>query len=107
MSNPLDQAMRLIQSLDSAAHIDYSVWTGGWYVSARVNIGGNGFLRGITEHRGTPEDAVFAYLARLQDVNYDTLDSYLVTESASKHRRRHWRWNGAAFVEQPVEAVQA
>jgi hypothetical protein len=88
-----NQAMLLIKSLDTNAHLGYSEWTGQWYVSARIDIGGDGVLRGGSEHRNTPDEAVSAYLSWLTDVD---VDHYLVTSNP----RRHWRWNGAAFAEQ-------
>lgn len=91
------RAMLLIQTLDPNAHIGFSDITGQWYVSAHIEIGGDGFLSGGTEHRDTPEDAVRAYLAHLTSID---LGRYLVTKFDGQ--RRHWRWNGAAFREEYV-----
>lgn len=93
--NDISHKMRLIQSLDDDAHIDYSKWTGKWYVSARIEIGDGAFLSGITEHRDAPEQAVDAFLARLVTVDQHDFDHYLVTRRPC----RHWRWNGSAFTE--------
>ena len=52
-----------------------------------------------SEHADTPSLAVSRYLNYLKAV---PLDKVIVTH-AGRDDRRHWRWNGAAFTEQPVE----
>lgn len=101
----INQAMLQIKSLDSSAHIEFSEYTDKWYVSTRISIGGDGFLRGITEHRDSPEEAVHAYLAALQRVDEHDLDHYLVT--THRNGRRHSRWNGAAFAEVDIPSPGA
>jgi hypothetical protein len=90
-------SMLVIKSLDYGAYLDFSEYTGQWYVSSAINIGGDGMLTGITEHRTTPEQAIEAYLLRIQAVE---APRYIVTKSNSPDRR-HYRWNGAAFAEVP------
>lgn len=86
--------MLMIKSLDSEASLHFSEHTSQWYVSARIDTGGDGLLSGIVEHASTPHDAVDAFFCRLTNVDRD---HYLVTGYSDT--RRHWRWNGAAFVE--------
>lgn len=95
----LDDAMRIIQSLDSDAHLCFSNFTGQWFVSARIEISNGALLQGIAEHRPTPEDAVYAYLAELQKIHIHQWEQVLVTRSMERERRE-WKWNGAAFAEQ-------
>jgi hypothetical protein len=90
----LDRLMLTIQALDHFAHLDFSSYTGRWYVSANVEVGNGAFLTGITEHRGDPYEAVRAFFERLTSVPQD---EYLVTKYCG--HRREWRWNGAAFQE--------
>lgn len=97
MSYTAKEAMKLIQILDPEAHIDYSIYSDKWYVSAKISIGDTNFLSSISEHRHSPEQAVFAYLVRLQDIKKD---EYLVTqahqfdefEEIAKPARQEWRW---------------
>ncbi len=102
----INRAMLLIKSLDVDAHLEFSEWTDQWYVSARIQTGGDGLLTGITEHRATPEAAVYAFVDRLRSVGIGG-DMVLITHSNDAVRRRHYKWNGAAFVEQPREAVSS
>lgn len=90
----LDRLMLTVQALDHSAHLDFSSYTGRWYVSARIEVGNGAFLTGITEHRADPNEAVHAFFERLTAVSDD---EYLVTRY--RDHRREWRWNGAAFEE--------
>ena len=91
----IDSAMLMIKGLDRNAHLEFSDVTGKWYVSARLEICGNGVLCGITEHRATPQQAVEAFLERLQTVEYPLR----ICANAYTKNHREWRWNGAAFAE--------
>ncbi len=94
----LDNAMLLINSIDSSASLRFSRFTRRWYVESKIEVSDGVILSGITEHRSTPADAVHAFLNVLQEV---PLDKVLVTKAMTE--RRHWRWNGAAFAEEPVK----
>jgi hypothetical protein len=96
MTNLIDQQFLLIKSIASGASLEFSDWTSQWYVSASIEIGGDGVLIGITEHRETPELAVSAFLDAMQSVEWPS--HYLVTDSY-KDKRREWRWNGTAFTD--------
>lgn len=93
----VNTAMLHIKALDPDASVRFSEWTGKWYVAADIDISDGAVIGGITEHRDGPERAVTDFLARLTQVGYDDLDHVLVTR-ANNNDRRHWRWNGAAFV---------
>lgn len=67
-------------------------------MNARIETSDGCILSGITEHRDTPAEAVRAFLTALKTV---PLDQVIVTNGPAG--RRHWRWNGAAFTEEPVE----
>ena len=92
------QAMLLIKTLDNDARLLLSDYTGQWYVSARIEMGDGVILEGGCKHRGTPQEAVAAYMGWLTNV---PVDKYLVTH-AYHDNRRHYRWNGAAFAEIPI-----
>lgn len=97
--------MLLIKSLDPAAHLEFSEWTAQWWVSARIEVSNGAILTSLTSltsHRDTPETAVFAFLDNLRAI---PVDQVLVTHSMDRKRRRHYRWNGAAFVEEPREVA--
>lgn len=89
-----NEIMLHIKALDPRASLEFSEWTGQWYVSASVEIGDGGCLVGICEHRPTPDLALSAFLDAARGLD---LDHYLVSRHYGE--RRHWRWNGAAFAE--------
>lgn len=95
--NDLNHAMLLILSLDPGASLKFSESTQKWYVKADIDISTGELIGGITCHRDTPEAAVFGYLYELQEVHPPCI---LVTNTLRD--RRHWKWNGAAFKEEPV-----
>ena len=97
--NAVDQEMLLIKSLDDGASLKFSEYTKQWYIEARIEVSDGCVLTGGTEHADTPTLAVSRYLNYLKAV---PLDKVIVTH-AGRDDRRHWRWNGAAFTEQPVE----
>lgn len=88
------EAMLVIKALDNESSLELSEYTRKWYVAAGLDIGDGVLLTGISEHRHTPEDAVFAILERLMAVT--DLDHYIATRSEP---RREYRWNGAAFAD--------
>ncbi len=92
------RTMLLIKSLYNDAHVALSEYTGQWFVSARIDIGGDGLLTGGKEHRDSPQEAVAAYMEWLTSVPYD---KYLVV-NGGRENRRHYRWNGGAFAEIPI-----
>jgi hypothetical protein len=91
-------SMLTIKALDRAAHLAFSEWTQKWYVVADIEVSDGCVIGGIAEHHDTPDQAVLAFLGRLQQVDLSDFDHVLVTNSL-RGNRRHWRWNGAAFVE--------
>lgn len=100
MSN-VNEAMLTILSLDRDASLLLSPWTRQWYIQARIEVGDGVSLTGICEHRDSPEEAVFAYLDALKEVDQGDFDHFLVSNAMNREKRRHWRWNGAAFTEVP------
>lgn len=88
------ELMLIIKALDPGASVKYSEYTRQWYVESRLSVGNGTVLTGVAEHRGTPNDAIQAFFARLTDL---TLDEYVASDYHG--RRREWRWNGAAFAE--------
>lgn len=92
------RAMLLIKSLDNSAHLELSEWTGKWFVSARIEVSDGVILRGLVEHRDTPDEAVFALLDKLRGIDMSKHGERLVSRAYSDERREY-RWNGAAFVE--------
>lgn len=91
----VQRLMFSIKALDHDAHLCLSEYTGQWYVEAKVEISDGSILSSPTEHRETPELAVWAFVDRLQSI---TLDEVIVAKPTGQ--RRHYRWNGAAFAEQ-------
>jgi hypothetical protein len=47
------------------AELKYSVYTEKFYVSSNISIVEGSLLTSITEHRNTPEDAIFAFHERI------------------------------------------
>lgn len=90
-------AMRLIQALDPDAHLRFSEYTDGWYVSARIEVSDGAILRSVTSHQQSPDEAVWAFLRELQQVDINDFGHRLVTHAYGSERKE-WRWNGAAFV---------
>lgn len=95
MSDTVERAMLAIKTLDKDAFILLSEYTGLWYIGAKINVSDGIMMRGLTEHRSTPEQAVMAFLDALSSIS---LDEVVVAEPAGE--RREYRWNGAAFAEQ-------
>jgi len=62
---------------------------GKWYVSQRVDIGGDGMLSGFTGRGVTPELAIAEHWRLLTGVEEG---KYLVLNAASENRK-HYRWN--------------
>lgn len=94
-------AMLHLQQLDPRICIRLSPYTNSWYVEDEeviIEISNGAIISGITSHSDTPEQAVLNYLERLQEP--DGLETVVVTHKGTQ--RRHWRWNGATFVEIPV-----
>jgi hypothetical protein len=98
-------AMLIIKSLDPSASLELSEYTQQWYVSARIDISDGACLSGVTEHEDTPDVAVRAFLNRITEVGQHDHEHVLVTRFHGE--RRHHRWNGRAFVEEPVDWFRA
>lgn len=99
--NSTTHEMLLIKSIDPDASLRLSEWTRRWYVEAKIEVSDGAVLSGITEHRDSPDEAVAAYLERLREVNQNDSDHVLAARVAGD--RRHFRWNGAAFVSEPLD----
>lgn len=93
--NEVARVMLLIKTVDPDASLKLSEYTGKWYIEARIEVGDGAILRGCTEHRDTPGEAVLAYFDNLRMLK---VDEYIVGRYLDQ--RREYRWNGAAFVEQ-------
>lgn len=87
-------AMLNIMALDNDAKIIFSEYTNKWYVAARIEQGGDGFLTGLVTHQDTPDEAVDAYFADLCAVSKPL---YLVTDIS--FGRKCWRWDGTEFIQ--------
>jgi hypothetical protein len=98
-------AMLIIKALDPRASLELSEYTGQWYVSARIEVSDGSCLSGITEHEHAPDVAVRAFLNRITEVGVHDHEHVLVTfpHTEDGRQRRHWRWTGRAFTEEPVE----
>ncbi len=94
--NETKKSILIIKALDNDAHLEFSEFTGKWYVSALIEEGGDGVLIGFTEHCDTPDLAVEKFLLRLKTVPEG---KYLVVNNFGQ--RTHYRWNGAAFCGVP------
>lgn len=91
--------MLTIKSIDPSARLDCSEYTQRWYVASRIEVTNGVFLSGVSEHRDTPEDAIDAFMGRLTSVPL----RHAIVVNADRDNRRHYRWNGAGFTEEPVE----
>lgn len=89
------KAMELMAQLDELVHVGYSRYTNKWFASLDVEIGGDGVLQGVVQHRESSDEAVLALFNELTSVQ---APKYLVTNAADRERRKHWRWDGAAFI---------
>lgn len=101
----LNRKMLIIQSMDPDSHVGFSPFTMDWYVHCGADLGGDGFTSSISGRGATPEEAVDAMYEALiavdeatayKDKNYPH-GKYLVVRRGGV--QRHYRWNGAAFVE--------
>lgn len=101
MTVTVNEAMLHIMALDPDASVQFSPYTGKWFVSARIDIGDGAVLASVTEHRSDMAEAVTAYLERLKKVDVNDIEHFLVTGCLGGDRR-HWRWNGATFVQEPL-----
>jgi hypothetical protein len=99
----IDRQMLLIKSLDSGAALEFSEYTHQWFVMAQLHEGGDGSLRGSTEHRETPDLAVEAYFDFLCEHTLVS-DHYIVSDAYGE--RRHWYWNGVTFVLHPKQPAK-
>lgn len=97
--NETTRFMLTIKSIDPTARLDCSDYTQKWYISSRIEISDGVVLSGICEHEDTPEAAVAAFMGRLANVPVDQA----IVVNAYKANRRHYRWNGAGFIEEPIE----
>lgn len=86
-----------IASLDGGASLKLRD-DGTWYVSARIEIGGNGVLMTPCSTGKTPEEAVEDEWANLTTLEPE---QYLVVNSFQPDRR-HFRWNGFMWQSLPV-----
>lgn len=90
----VNEAMLAIKALDPQASVRFSEYTGKWYVDARTEVGDGSILKGGSEHRDHPGEAVLAYFAYLIAIDHE---HYIVASPWGE--RREYRWNGAAFAE--------
>ena len=91
----INHKMLKIKALDVGAHLEYSEYSQQWYVEAQIEVGGDGMLVSVCEHKDSPDEAVEWFFDAITTVDRD---HYLVANGYGS--RRHWRWNGAAFAEQ-------
>lgn len=96
--NHADIAKHLIMLGNVEIH--FSGATGKFYASQPcVEISNTpGFLSGISEHQGRPDDALVAYFEQLQTAK-------LIVVKAYQKERAEFIWNGVCFVEQKGIAV--
>jgi hypothetical protein len=71
-----------------------------WYVDQRIDVGGDGMLRGIYGNGTTPIEAIEDHWQQLV-VNLAP-GRYLVIDAAGE-KRRHVRWNGFMWVDLQVK----
>jgi hypothetical protein len=88
--------MLTILALDEHASVHFSLGTGKWYVSSRLEITDGSILRGVTMHRETPDEAVRDFLLELQEIKYGSKER--IVANAMTGERREYQWNGAAFT---------
>ena len=100
----LKAAMLQIKALDGEAHIEFSEWTGQWYMRARIDVSDGACLTSLGDHRATPAEAVWAFYCALCQVDLHDFAHVLVTR-AGHDDRRHWRWNGATFKEEQLDRL--
>lgn len=92
---PVDMAIRHIMALDPNAHVAFSIYTGQWYLSARIEVSDGKIVSTLSQHRDTPDQAVLAFFNTLVAVSSPSI----VVTNGLRPERRNWRWNGACFVE--------
>lgn len=78
--------------------IEWSTYTGQFWINSGLYEGDGVMLAGITEHRSTPEQTLVAFFDRLRDV---AEPNFIVTNDTDRDKRKHWRWNGVCFQEVP------
>lgn len=88
-----EEALKIIHSICPETKVIYSPWTDKFYVSTNIEIGKDGFLTGIVEHRDTINDAIWAYWNCLTEIK---IPETLVINAMSPNRAEY-RWNGFLF----------
>lgn len=84
-------------ALNSLSQIELHIRKAGdWYVSQRVETGGNGMLLSDYGNGKTPEEAIEDHWRKI--VTELPPDRYLVT-NAMGNTRKHWRWNECIWKE--------
>ncbi len=87
------EKMLLIQSLDPEASVKVDN-RGYHYVSAHIEVGGDGLLASIGTSERSDHIAISRYVTEITSL---PRGKFLVTQY--KGHRREWQWNGAAFAE--------
>jgi hypothetical protein len=95
MNEDITRGLLLLHGIDPTATLNYSTYTGQFYVSSRAEVTDGSIASGVTEHRDTPQEAVQAFLRRLQEVKAPRR----ILTSGMLSPRREWLWNGATWVE--------
>ena len=93
----IEGKMLMIQSMTRDVAIRFSDVTQLWYVTSNIEIGDGSLLSSISEHADTPGRAVRMFFKRITNLEPN---QFLVVGSWGD--RKHFTWNGAAFVGQPV-----
>jgi hypothetical protein len=95
-----EEKLQAIQSFDSEVQLRMRK-PGDWYVSSRIEIGGDGTLQGAYGNGTSPEEAVL----ETWDKFVTNLESgYFLVLGAHTDRRREVRWNGFMWEELPCSA---
>lgn len=100
-----NQMMAAMKSL--GAHrccLDFSDWTGKWYMSFSIDVSDGCIRKGVTEHRENPTEAVIAMWIRVTTIG---ANEHLVVYRGNDKPDWRGRWNGYMWEERPAQVKSA
>ncbi|MGW8181030.1 MAG: hypothetical protein ACWGQW_20045 [bacterium] len=95
----LKTAAELLTSLHEDFAVMYSKYLDTWFVQSHIYTHDGAFLSADTEHRSTPNDAVIAFVEKLQKVGGDEVICVFAHVADERHRTFYsWDPEGFSFV---------
>lgn len=83
--------------------LEFSDFTGQWFLSASIGVCDGMFEEGITEHRFTPIDAIEAFWRHVTEID----NKHYLSVYRGDRARWNGRWNGYMWAERIEGKVTA